>query len=150
MVPQVATAEDLESVRALLRDCGLPEADLAAEHMPDFLLLKAPDGSLRGCIGLQRAAADGLLRSLAVDAAARGQGLGAALLAAVHGHAAACGVERLYLLTTTAPQFFAAHGYTRCNRSDVPSRLQSMSEFAGVCPASAVCMTRPLKSITSP
>ena len=45
----------------------------------------------------------------------------------------------VYLLTTTAPEYFARLGFERVAREGVPTTLQQSSEFATVCPASAIC-----------
>jgi mannose-6-phosphate isomerase-like protein (cupin superfamily) len=59
-------------------------------------------------------------------------------------HARLLGIERLYLLTTTAERFFTRLGFQRCGRSDAPPEIQATSQFRSVCPTSAVCMARDL------
>lgn len=68
---QPASAEDLGAVRALLRACELPESDLNAAGMIDFLTARADDGALIACVGHEREGDAGLLRSLAVNPAMR-------------------------------------------------------------------------------
>jgi amino-acid N-acetyltransferase len=85
-----------------------------------------------------------LLRSLVVAASARGQGAGSALLLQAEAHARAHGVRTLYLLTTTAEEFFARRGYTRASRETAPAAIRSTREFAGICPASSAFMSRQL------
>ena len=139
MKPELASTADLSKVRALLRTCELPEIDLDLGHMGDFLVLRAGD-RLVGCVGLERTGDAGLLRSLAVAHELRGTGLGDELLRAIEARAVAAGVQRLFLLTTTAPNFFAARGYLPCPRTDAPDAIRALSEFASICPASATCM----------
>ncbi|MCR6478093.1 arsenic resistance N-acetyltransferase ArsN2 [Variovorax sp. ZS18.2.2] len=148
MNPEQASAADFAQVRSLLLTCELPDSDLSPGHMNDFLVLRADDG-LVGCVGLERAGDAGLLRSLAVAPESRGAGLGDVLLHAIEARAGTAGIQRLFLLTTTAPDFFAARGYLSCPRSDAPDTIQATSEFASICPASATCMARALGSTTS-
>ncbi|AGU49092.1 putative GCN5-like N-acetyltransferase [Variovorax paradoxus B4] len=148
MKPELASAADLAKVRALLRTCELPESDLNPPHMNDFLVLRAGD-ALWGCVGFERAGDAGLLRSLAVAHERRGTGLGDLLLHAMEARAVAAGVRRLFLLTTTAHDFFAARSYVRCPRADAPGAIRALTEFASICPASAACMYRHLDPSTS-
>jgi amino-acid N-acetyltransferase len=85
-----------------------------------------------------------LLRSLAVAPAWQGQGLGSALVAHAEQAARQRGIAALYLLTPTAEAFFARRGYVRLPREAAPSVLRQTTEFASLCPASAVCLTRTL------
>jgi amino-acid N-acetyltransferase len=50
----------------------------------------------------------------------------------------------MYLLTTTAEQFFTRRGYTKFERGDAPPGIQSSREFADLCPASSIFMSKPL------
>ncbi|WP_082321819.1 arsenic resistance N-acetyltransferase ArsN2 [Variovorax paradoxus] len=143
MKPELASAADLTKIRSLLRTCELPEIDLDLGHMGDFLVLRA-GGSLVGCVGLERAGDAGLLRSLAVAHERRSAGLGDVLMRAIEARAVAAGVHRLFLLTTTAPNFFASRGYRPCSRVDAPDAIRALTEFTSICPASAACMSRSL------
>lgn len=53
-------------------------------------------------------------------------------------------VRRLFLLTTTADQFFARHGYSQIAREEVPNSIRSTREFAEICPASSILMVKSL------
>jgi len=141
--PPIHARPDPATVRALLAAAGLPVADLTAAHLDDFWGCgESPD--LTGVIGLEGYGTVALLRSLAVAPAWRGRGLGAALLAHAEQAARQRGITTLYLLTTTAEAFFARHGYVRIPREAAPPVLQQTAEFAALCPASAVGLTRPL------
>jgi amino-acid N-acetyltransferase len=140
---QPAQAADLPAIRALLQSERLPHEDLTAQHLPDFLVLR--DGSaLVAIAGLERHGRDGLLRSVAVTPDRRGTGLGVAMVAATEQRARALGLAALYLLTTTAAEFFAQRGYRRIERKDAPAPLQASREFSTLCPSSATCMVKPL------
>jgi hypothetical protein len=60
-----AEAESLTSVRALLRESGLPESDLQEDHMDASFVSRAGDEGIFACVGLERFGETALLRSLA-------------------------------------------------------------------------------------
>jgi amino-acid N-acetyltransferase len=66
------------------------------------------------------------------------------LVVAAEDTARAMGVIRLYLLTTTASDFFSHAGYDVITRVDARDTLQASNKFAELCPASAVCMSKTL------
>jgi len=105
----------------------------------------ARDGDRRvGVGGIQRQGDAALLRSVVVEQSARGEGVGTALCDALEARTAGAGIERLYLLTTTAAGFFADRGYGRVERAAVPDAVRGTAEFAELCPDSATVMTKPL------
>jgi amino-acid N-acetyltransferase len=140
-----AQPADLPAIRALLATSGLPGEDLTPVHLESFWICRDA-GGLAGVVGLEPRGRTALLRSLAVRADARGHGLGADLLAHAESQAAALGVDALYLLTTTAERFFAARGYTTTPRDAAPAEIRATAEFAGLCPASSICMTKRVAS----
>jgi len=130
-------------VRRLLAAAQLPQADLCAAHLAHFFGC-GPRQAPQGVCGVELHGDDALLRSLAVDERARGRGCGKALVAALEAHAREQGARRIYLLTTTAPRFFAGLGYRIVARDAAPERVRATPEFAALCPASAVCMVKAL------
>jgi|SRR5471030_252871 len=139
-----ANAEDLAFVRTLLADNALPNTDVDDSSRIQFLIADDADGQPAACIGVEAYGSEALLRSLAVSRARRGQGVGRALVVAAEDTSRALGVSRLYLLTTTVSDFFLHVGYDVVNRVDAPDSLQGSSQFAELCPASAVCMSKKL------
>ena len=124
-----------------LAGCGLPVSDISAEHAPQFFGIRA-DGKLVAIVGLECFGTVGLLRSLAVDSAQRGQGLARQLVAYAERTAAAQGVAALFLLTTTAADFFGKLGYAAAPRSAAPSAIQATRQFAELCPASSALLVK--------
>jgi amino-acid N-acetyltransferase len=96
-----------------------------------------------GAAGLETYGNAGLLRSVVVAPAARGKGWGQQLVENRLAYARASGIERVFLLTTTAPRYFERLGFTIAMRSEAPVALAHSREFASVCPASATCLVRP-------
>lgn len=138
-------ARDRTRVLELLQKAGLPVDDLHAGGAPvDFLVMREL-GQVVGAVGLQSADGAGLLRSLVVLPSLHRQGRGAALVGAVERLAARRGMDDLYLLTTTVPGFFALLDYLRVDRATVPLALQRTSQFASLCPKTAVCMHKRLR-----
>ncbi|HTV79760.1 MAG TPA: arsenic resistance N-acetyltransferase ArsN2 [Steroidobacteraceae bacterium] len=134
---------DFEAVRALLSDAGLPTEDLASA--PGLRFWVGEQGDLIvGAIGLEPYGAAGLLRSLAVATSYRAHGLGSLLVERLEREAHAAEIQVLVLLTQTAEPFFQRLGYEVIEREYVPEEVKHSAEFASLCPASAVCMTKTL------
>ncbi|RKE25230.1 amino-acid N-acetyltransferase [Paraburkholderia sp. BL23I1N1] len=141
---RAAQSTDLETVRALLASADLTNTDVTAKLLTDFLVAAHADGTLLGCVGLERFDSDALLRSLAVSVGARGTGVGKALLQLAETTAASSGVSRRYLLTTTASDYFLNAGYRVAGRAAAPAELQASTQFSALCPATAVCLQKTL------
>lgn len=116
----------------------MPSAD-AATGRQEFLV--AVEGAVVvGCIGLELAGRDALLRSFAVAPARRGTGLGRRLYEAMRARLAGRGLEAAYVLTTTIEEFCLRHGFERVDRSEVPAAIAASAEFRSLCPSSAACL----------
>jgi len=129
-------------MKGLLEEAGLPTDDLEADPSRYFALIAGREPvAFAGLVQLGR---DGMLRSLVVPAARRGDGLGRAAVEALLAEAGAQGVERLWLLTTSAEGFFARQGWRTVDRGAAPAAVAASRQFAVSCPASAVLMWRTL------
>lgn len=139
----------LPELAAALTAAGLPTDDLEAAFHSDHARFWRfePTGALIGYAGLQWVGDAGLLRSMVIPATGRGRGQGRLLLSSLLPLIAQSpGLRRLYLLTTTAAGFFERQGFDRIPRDSVPSEIAALSQFAGICPASAICMHKDLGS----
>ncbi|HEV2546459.1 MAG TPA: arsenic resistance N-acetyltransferase ArsN2 [Stellaceae bacterium] len=130
------------SLAALLASTALPTDDIDVTS-GRFWRFRDAHGDV-GFAGLEVCGADALLRSVVVPAERRGQGHGRAILAWMLDQARRLGVRRVFLLTTTAVDFFAAADFTRIARDAAPASIRATSEFASLCPATAACMMKPL------
>ena len=128
---------------ALLEAAQLPTADLTDRHLDHFFCL-GPQGAPTGLIGCEIHGIDGLLRSLVVAPEHRGAGAGSALIDCVEAYAREQGLRAMYLLTTTAEQFFARRGYLAVARAQVPDSIRSTREYSDICPASSTIMVKHL------
>jgi amino-acid N-acetyltransferase len=135
-----ASEDDVDTVRALLRECRLPIDGVPDEL--DSLVVADVDGRIVGVAGLELHDGDGLIRSVAVSPESRGQNLASRLCAEVEQRAKVVGARRLFLLTETAESFFVKRGYRPMERARAPRGITSSREFSAVCPASAVLMVR--------
>lgn len=135
-----AGPDDREYAEALLAANDLPVADLGEKL--DCLYCWEVDGERVGVGGLEPCGDCALLRSVAVEERARGEGHGRALCERLLDEAANRGVETVYLLTTTAPEFFADLGFSEADRESAPRAIRETTEFAEVCPDAAVCMRK--------
>lgn len=135
----------LAAVLALLQGCNLPTRDIHPDTLPHFWSL-GPADQPDGIIGLEVHGGQGLLRSLAVRPECRNQGLARQLLATVTAQAQTLGLTELYLLTTTAPDYFTRQGFAPVAREAVPQSIRQCSEFTSVCPKSAIVMRLALES----
>jgi amino-acid N-acetyltransferase len=138
-----ADAADLDYVEALLEANGLPHRDVRTK--PECFFVASADAERVGVGGLETHGPNGLLRSVAIAETHRGRGYGSALCEALEDYARENGVETLYLLTTTAPDFFRQRGYEAIGREDAPSRIRQTTEFTDLCPDSATCMEKDLR-----
>ncbi|MBP1705548.1 MAG: GCN5-related N-acetyltransferase [Chloroflexi bacterium] len=138
-----ATLAEIERLADLLAGADLPRAGFdAVLAAGDVLVARDTRGRAIGCAAMERHGAAVLLRSVAVDPAWRGHGLGRRLVDTVLARARSSGAREAYLLTETAAGFFDRLGWERCSRSDVPPAVAGSVEFTSACPLSAVAMRR--------
>ncbi|MBI5578381.1 MAG: GNAT family N-acetyltransferase [Deltaproteobacteria bacterium] len=138
---------DLLAVRQLLSESSLPISDISARHLQHFFGCGSGPG-LEGVIGLELFDEVALLRSLAVVSSCRNAGLGSGLVAHAERHARAQGIRNIYLLTTTAEDFFLRRGYARLEKAQAPTAIKSTKEFSGICPVSSAFMVKHLEFIS--
>lgn len=133
-----ALKAEFPAILSLLEESDLPTAGVS-RHVGTFFVARRGD-RLLGCIGLEVYGEVGLLRSLAVRAEARGNGLGRVLVERLLTSARKQELETIYLLTTTADRYFPRFGFEPADREEADERLRSSEEFRGACPDTAVCM----------
>lgn len=122
--PEIAAflAAHLADMRATSPPESTHALDLDALRRPDVRFWSARlDGRLVGCAALRSLdAAHGEIKSMRVDPAVRGRGIGAALLRHLLAEARTAGFERLSLETgamdffAPARALYARHGFVEC------------------------------------
>jgi len=137
-----AQPDDAPAVLRLLERNHLP-----LEGLTDWItttLVARENGQIIGSAALEMYPDGALLRSVAVAPEAQRQGVGHELTAAAIRLADTLNAPALYLLTTTAEQFFPKFGFERIARADVPATVQASIEFTSACPSTATVMRKTL------
>ncbi|ABX02763.1 MAG TPA: GNAT family N-acetyltransferase [Herpetosiphon sp.] len=136
---ELITSDQQPTFEHLLSTVGLGNEGLATAQAYGWW----QDGKLQAGGALEIYGELGLLRSVAVRPDQQNQGLGAALLDALEQQARQLGLQTLYLLTTSAAKFFAAHGYQPIERAEADSRLHASVQWGSIC-SSATLMVKHL------
>lgn len=138
-----ATQADWPAIEALLLANKLP-TDGAQAHLNTYLLAIS-NGEVVGSAGAEVYGQIALLRSVAVAPGLHKQGIGKLLLERLLHEAQRRDIGKLYLLTVTAPEYFAQYGFKRGKIDDAPPALKASAELQGACPACAAFMSLTLK-----
>lgn len=138
-----ARAEDGASILELLKKNQLPLQGVE-KHLQDFIVI-SEDRHLIGCAGLEIYGMVALLRSVAIREDRRRQGLGKSIIKEIFNLARKREIKELFLLTTTAPDFFNKMGFKRIERAKADSSIQQTEEFSRLCPCSAIVMVKELQ-----
>lgn len=144
--PRIEAIAEPREILPLLEQCGLPVTDIAPGAAQEFFGTRGADG-LIGLVGVERYGPVGLLRSLAVVPDRRGRGLGRALVAFAEQYAVSHGIEKLFLLTTTAADFFSGLGFSAASRSEAPPAIRATMQFSGLCPASSAFLGKTISRV---
>jgi amino-acid N-acetyltransferase len=134
-----ASHSDLDAIQALLQRCELPPEGLEDQLGPGYVLALADD-QLVAVAGIEVYGDAGLLRSVAVDPGWRGRGLGERLTRERMEWARQRGLDTVYLLTTSASDWFPRLGFETVSRDTVPEAIRASLQFASVCPSTATVM----------
>jgi UDP-N-acetylmuramate: L-alanyl-gamma-D-glutamyl-meso-diaminopimelate ligase len=125
-----ARATEVAEIQSLLTRSKLLGEEISQASCDSFFTLRNEKG-LAGCVALEVHGDDGILRALAVDSDSRGIGYGWILADTAVSHARYRGVRRIYLLTATASDFFAAKlGFRVIDPSTVSSSVSASAAFA--------------------
>ncbi len=138
LVIQPAKSFHLVEIAKLLLDNQLPTEDIHENKIKFFVALV--NNVVVGTIGIEKYNHLGLQRSLAVNKEFRNLNIGEKLLKHLFDYSTSEKIRRLYLLTTTAEDYFNRFGFQAINRTDVPEVISNTKEFQDICPQSAVTM----------
>lgn len=140
---RTAQPDDLPEVLSLLGKADLPTAGV--EDAFSHFIVAESEGDLVGVVGLELYGGSALLRSAAVEEGWRGTGVGRLLVERALDLAREERIDDVYLLTTTAEDYFPKFGFACVSRDAVADEVRSSVEFQTACPASAVAMRKSLK-----
>jgi amino-acid N-acetyltransferase len=138
----IADPAQMSEVQALLKKSKLPFEDID-KHFHNFVCAFR-NNSVIGVIGIEEYGTIALLRSFAVDETCRNKGIGLLLLNKLVDISKKKNIKEMYLLTTTARDYFSKHGFTKIDRNVLPPEIKATGEFNSLCPVSAICMRRTL------
>lgn len=139
-----AKITDLPAIEALLRDAGLPTDGLGAiaASAPGDVLVAEGIGGIVGAAAIEVAGTDALLRSVVVRREGRSAGIGRTMVTRLLAEADRRRYDGVYLLTTTAGDWFPQFGFTRVERKSVPKAIAETWEFKTGCGDTAIVMAR--------
>ena len=141
MTIEPAVHADELAIRQLLASSGLPVADWSAELTAVSVVVRDNAG-IAGIGAVERRGSIGLLRSVAVARRVHGGGIGRRIVEALEVRAREEGLNALYLLTTTARDYFMRLGYQVLAREEAPAGIRSTAQFGSLCPASSTLMVK--------
>jgi UDP-N-acetylmuramate: L-alanyl-gamma-D-glutamyl-meso-diaminopimelate ligase len=125
-----AQRADMAAIRQLLARVGLVNESARDDQFTSFYDLRNERG-LVGCVSLEVLGDDAILRALAVHPEQRGAGYGWMLADTAVSQARWRGVRRIYLITESASDFFAAKfGFRVVDRSTLSKQVSAHETFA--------------------
>jgi amino-acid N-acetyltransferase len=128
-----------QEVLSILEQNELPTSDIDETKT----LFALSDGhSVIGTGGLEFFGDCALLRSLSVKKDWQGKGLGRFITGKLEQVCRERGIKNIYLLTTTAEDFFNKEGYLVMDRADAPLSIKNCSQFTTVCSSSGILMRK--------
>jgi len=133
-----AREDDLEGVLALLVAGKLP-VEGVSEAIGNFVVAEGRASPV-GAVGMEVYGKYALLRSAIVAPGWQGYGVGRALVAELISRARTRNIDVVYLLTTTAENYFPSFGFERIDRAEIPAELMASPELRGACPDTAIVM----------
>ena len=139
-----ASQNSFSAAIELLKQNNLPTEDIT----PGTQLFVVEDGNeVIATVAVEYDYDDALLRSLSVSEIKRGRGVGSELVPFIEDYVRRQGVRNMFLLTTTAADFFAKRGYKVIDRSNVPEFIQKTKEYSVICASSSTLMKKELNQI---
>lgn len=142
LIVQPAGAEHFPEVSALLASQQLPISDF--DPSLDGFWLACYGNTLAATAALEVYESFGLLRSVATAPEFRNRGVAATLTQQLLEEARRKGLQAVYLVTTTAKDYFAGKGFEEAERSSLPEPILRSGQLQSVCPSSATVMVKKL------
>ena len=142
LIIKQATDREFDIIKKLLDDNNLPTTDIYQDNIQFFIGLI--NDKIMSVIGLEKYKDSGLLRSLAVNDLFKNQQVGTRLIQHLFNLCVSEHIDKIYLLTTTAENYFVKFGFLKIDRIEAPDILKQTREFKDICPLSAVLMYKNL------
>ena len=136
-----ASQNSFSAAIALLKKNNLPTEDLD----PGKQMFVVEEGDeVIATVAIEYDYNDALLRSLSVSKEKRNSGIGAELVEFIEDYVKKQGLQNIYLLTTTAADFFSKKGYKIIDRNTIPEFIKNTSEYSVLCASSSTVMKKEL------
>lgn len=135
----------IEEIRPLLQRCGLSADDLVPDRAEVLAARRCE--AVEGCIALEFFGSQVLIRSLAVDDARRGTGIGRVLVQSALRRAISSGASEAFAVTTGAPGYLARFGFEAIDRAGLVGDILESSQLQGACPGDAIVLRRGLRPV---
>jgi amino-acid N-acetyltransferase len=129
---------DISAIETLLTAFDLPTAGIG-EQISGFVVAE-DGGAIVASAGLEVYGRSALLRSVAVRPDHQDRGLARMLVLQLLDRARGDGIEQVFLLTTTAPEYFRRLGFEAIADAAVDSAVRASKEFDDCCCAGAQAM----------
>lgn len=139
-----AGPEDLGAIKVLLAVCLLPSPQVF-DGEDDYFVAESERGIIGVC-GIERCGKNtALLRSLGVMPGYRKQRIGRRLMNRAMTHAQDAGIERLFVLTETATDYFQNNSFAALDKKSAPDELKASGRLSLHAPTSAMLLVRALR-----
>jgi len=136
-----ASQNNFSAAIRLLEKNNLPTEDI--NPGTQLFVIEEKDNVV-GTVAVEYNFNEALLRSLSVSEEKRNAGIGLILVQFIEDYVQKQGVRSIYLLTTTAENFFLKRGYQKIDRSAVPDFIKNTKEYSVLCSSSSALMQKAL------
>ena len=134
-----ADPSDRAFVMQFLAESKLVPLDDDSQFGPQYSVATC-GGEIVGVAGIELYGDDGLLRSVCLDPKCRSLRIGAALVEDRIDWARDKALRAIYLLTTTAPEYWLRFGFRKIARGDAPDALANSREWSSDCPSESIAL----------
>ena len=131
--------QDFVVINQLLVSANLPKVEITNPIGYYFKSVNSLN-ELVGTIGLEIYGNKGLLRSLVISPQYRKLGIAYLLVGRILTLAQSMHLDKVFLLTTTAEDYFEKIGFKIIVRENVPDEIKQSQEFSSLCPVSSIIM----------
>lgn len=140
---QLLNQLEINEVKELLLSSNLPTSDLNNAPIHFFGMKKNNKLIVTGALEVY--GNNAVLRSVAVSNNFQNNGYGKQIVRYLEEVALEMKISHLFLLTTSAENFFKKLKYLPIQRHSCPPKILSSSQFTDICPQSSVCLFKNLK-----
>jgi len=133
-----AVLNDIQGLISILKETNLPFNDIDLNNQ-QFLLAYLGKDIIASC-AVEQYKKEALLKSFAVKMDLQGKGIGKEIYLKMIDYCKSNEIEDLYLLTTTAEDWFDHMGWIRVKRESLPESIKNTKEYNSICPLNAICM----------